>query len=391
MDKKQQFKTSTLLTQAGRDPEEQYGFVNGPVYRGSTIIYKTLDDIEKRNARFHYGTAGTPTIANLEDAWTQLAGAAGTVLSPSGLGSIALALFTTTKSGDHLLMPDCVYRPSRNFCNNTLAKFGVETTYYDPMIGKDIEKLIRPNTSTIFLEAPGSQSFEVQDVPSIVAVAKKHGIKTIIDNTWATPIFFKAHDFGIDISLEAGTKYLSGHSDLLMGLTSANEETWPALRQMYDSMSMLAGAEDCFLALRGLRTMYLRLKEAEKRGLEMAAWLQERPEVSRVLHPAFAGCPGHEFWKRDFTGSSGLFSIVLKENFTKQGLASMLDHLSIFGMGFSWGGYESLVIPFNCAEYRTATQWQPEGLSLRLQIGLEDMDDLKYDLAQGFERLRKNS
>ena len=387
----QQFKTSTLLTQLGRNPEEQYGFVNGPVYRGSTVIYKTLDDIEKRNARYHYGTSGTPTISNLEDAWTGLAGAAGTVLSPSGLGSIALALFTTTKSGDHLLMPDCVYRPSRNFCNNTLAKFGVETTYYDPMIGKDIEKLIRPNTSTIFLEAPGSQSFEVQDIPSIVAVAKKHGIKTIIDNTWATPLFFKAHDFGIDLSLEAGTKYLSGHSDLLMGLTSANEETWPALRQMYDSMSMLAGAEDCFLALRGLRTMYLRLKEAEKRGLEMAAWLKERPEVSRVLHPAFPDCPGHEFWKRDFKGSSGLFSIVLKDGYSKKGFASLLDNLSIFGMGFSWGGYESLIIPFNCAEYRTTTQWQPEGFSLRLQIGLEDMDDLKQDLVQGFERLRKDS
>lgn len=383
----QHLKISTQITQLGRNPQEQYGFVNGPIYRGSTVVYNTLNDIEQRNARFHYGTSGTPTIENLENAWTQLAGAAGTVLSPSGLGAIALALFTTCKSGDHLLMPDCAYRPSRNFCDSTLAQFGVETTYYDPMIGADIEKLIKPNTSTIFLEAPGSQSFEVQDVPTIVRIAKKHGIKTIIDNTWATPIFFKAHAHGVDLSLEAGTKYLGGHSDLLMGLVSANEETWPALRKMYDSMAMLPGAEDCFLALRGLRTMHLRLKEAEKRGLEMAYWLKTRHEVTKVLHPAFPECPGHEFWQRDFTGSSGLFSIELDPKFTKAGLANMLDNMSLFAMGFSWGGFESLIIPFNCAEYRTATKWAPKGLTLRLQIGLEDMDDLKNDLIAGFERL----
>lgn len=383
----QHLKISTQITQLGRNPQEQYGFVNGSIYRGSTVVYNTLDDIEKRNARFHYGTSGTPTIENLENAWSELAGAAGTVISPSGLGSIALALFTTTKSGDHLLMPDCVYRPSRNFCDGMLKRFGVETEYYDPMIGADIEKLVRPNTSTIFLEAPGSQSFEVQDVPAIVAVAKKYGIKTIIDNTWATPIFFRAHEHGIDLSLEAGTKYLGGHSDLLMGLISANEETWPALRQAYDHIAMLPGAEDCFLALRGLRTMHLRLKEAEKRGLEMANWLKDRPEVIKVLHPAFPECPGHENWKRDFTGSSGLFSIVLDPKFTKEGLANMLDNMSLFAMGFSWGGFESLIIPFNCAEYRTVTKWNPGGLTLRLQIGLEDMDDLKRDLAEGLARL----
>ncbi|EBQ2076287.1 cystathionine beta-lyase, partial [Salmonella enterica] len=263
-----------------------YGFVNGPIYRGSTIIYNSVSDIENRNARYDYGTAGSPTIENLESAWTHLTGAAGTVLSPSGLGAIALALLTTTKSGDHLLMPDSAYRPSRNFCLNTLAKFGVETTYYNPLIGSDIEGLIKSNTSTIFLEAPGSQTFEVQDIPAIVSVAKKHNIKTILDNTWATPIFFQAHKHGIDLSLEAGTKYLSGHSDLLMGLISANQETWPDLRKMYSSMAMLPGPEDCFLALRGLRTMHLRLKEAERKGIEIAKWLKNRPEVLRVLHPA---------------------------------------------------------------------------------------------------------
>lgn len=385
------FHPATQLTQLGRDTSENCGFVNTPIYRGSTVVFKTVRDIEESKAKFIYGTLGTPTIASLEDAWTTLCGAAGTVISPSGLGSIALALLSMTKSGDHLLVPDCVYKPTRILCAGLLAKYGVETSYYDPMIGSGIEKLIRPNTSTIFLEAPGSQSFEIQDVPAITAVAKKHGIKTIIDNTWATPLFFKAHDHGCDLSIEAGTKYLGGHSDLLMGLVSANAETWPQLRATYDYMAMLPGAEDCFLALRGLRTMHLRLKEAEKRGLEMAHWLQQRPEVIRILHPAFEDCPGHEFWKRDFTGSSGLFSVVLDPRFSKKGLESMLDNMSLFSMGFSWGGFESLVIPFDCAEYRTVTDWNPGGLTIRLQIGLEDMDDLKKDLDEGFIRLRRDS
>ncbi|WP_462402409.1 cystathionine beta-lyase [Pseudomonas sp. Marseille-QA0332] len=378
---------STQLTMLGRDPDEQAGFVNAPIYRGSTIVYKTVDDIEHKRSRFSYGTAGSPTIENLENAWTQLTGAAGTVMAPSGLGAIALAFFATTKAGDHVLIADCAYRPARNFCDNLLARYGVEISFYDPMIGADIERLIKPNTSVIFLEAPGSQSFEVQDVPAIVSVARRHGIKTIIDNTWATPLFFQAHEHGVDISLEAGTKYLGGHSDLLLGMISANAETWPALRQAYDAMAMLPGPEDCFLALRGLRTMHLRLREAEVRAMEIATWLQSRPEVSRLLHPAFPSCPGHEYWKRDFKGASGLFSIVLDQRYVKADVARMLDNMSIFGMGFSWGGYESLIIPFNCADYRTATQWQPGGYTLRLQIGLEDVQDLIQDLACGFERL----
>lgn len=222
----------------------------------------------------------------------------------------------------------------------------------------------------------------------MTAQANARGIATIIDNTWATPVFFRAHEHGCDLSVEAGTKYLGGHSDLLMGVVSANEAWWPALRKTYDLMAMLPGAEDCFLALRGMRTMYLRLKEAEKRGLEMAQWLQSRPEVLKVLHPAFPDCPGHELWKRDFTGSSGLFSIILKPEYSKASVDHMLDNMAIFAMGYSWGGFESLIIPFNCAEYRTVTTWQPGGRALRLQIGLEDMDDLKADLAAGLERLK---
>lgn len=383
-----QFRPATQITRLGREPAKFEGFVNTPVYRGSTVVFNTLDDIEKNNAKYWYGTAGTPTINSLEDSWTALSGAAGTVMAPSGLGAIALALFTLLKAGDHLLMPDAIYRSARQFSADVLEKFGVETTYYNPLIGADIATLFKPNTRVVFLESPGSQSFEVQDVPAITAAAKEHGIKTVIDNTWATPIFFKAHHHGCDLCVEAGTKYLGGHSDLLLGLVSANAETWPALRKTYDAMSMMPGPEDCFLALRGLRTMYIRLKEAERRGLEMAHWLKERPEVARVLHPAFPECPGHAFWKRDFTGSTGVFSVILTPGFTKSGLAAMLDNMDLFSMGLSWGGFESLVTHFDCSSYRTATQWAPGGLCLRFQIGYEDLEDLKDDLDRGFERLR---
>ncbi|MFD2644199.1 cystathionine beta-lyase [Pseudomonas japonica] len=381
------FSLATQLTRLGRDHETQQGFVNMPVFRGSTVVFKTLADLEQGNARFTYGTLGSPTIAALESAWSEISGAAGTVISPSGLGAVALALFTTLKSGDHLLMPDSVYRPTRRLCQNLVEKFGVQISYYDPLIGAGITQLLRDNTSTIFLESPGSQTFEVQDVPAITAIARQRGIKTILDNTWATPLFFRAHEHGCDLSVEAGTKYLGGHSDLLMGLVSANAETWPQLRKTYDAMAMLPGAEDCFLALRGLRTMNLRVQEAQRRGLEMAQWMAQQPEVERVLHPAFPDCPGHEIWKRDFKGSTGLFSVILKPGYSKQQLAHMLDNLGIFGMGYSWGGFESLVIPFDCRDYRTATRWTPEGQALRLQIGLEDMDDLKRDLRSGLDRL----
>ncbi|WP_058911599.1 cystathionine beta-lyase [Entomohabitans teleogrylli] len=381
------FHVDTKITQLGRNVDEQCGFVNMPVYRGSTVVFNSVESLKNNDARFIYGTLGTPTIHSLESAWSELSGAAGTVMSPSGLGAIALALMTTLKSGDHLLMPDSVYRPTREFCAVFLNKFGVEVSYYDPLLGEGISGLLRENTSTIFLESPGSQSFEIQDVPAITRIARARGIKTIIDNTWATPLFFRAHDHGCDLSVEAGTKYLSGHSDLLMGLISANAETWPALRQTYDCMAMLPGAEDCFLALRGLRTLHIRLKEAEKRGLEMANWLTRQPEVAKILHPAFPECPGHEIWKRDFTGSTGLFSVVLKPGHHQTSLAAMLDSLEIFGMGYSWGGFESLIIPFDCSTYRTATTWNPGGLTIRLQIGLEDIDDLKRDLRQGLDKL----
>ncbi len=378
----------TRLAQLGRTSDVHYGFVNTPVYRGSTVLFKTLDDLEHQRARYTYGTAGTPTIESLESAWTALTGAAGTALTPSGLGAVALALLAALKHKDHLLMPDSVYQPTRSLCGHLLEKFGIETTYYDPLLGEGLAALLKPNTSTIFLESPGSQSFEVQDVPAICALAQRHGLTTIIDNTWATPLFFRAHAHGCDLTVEAGTKYLSGHSDILLGLVSANARLWPALKRTYQSMAMLPGAEDCYLALRGMRTLHIRLQEAESRGLQMAEWLGAQPEVDRVLHPALPSCPGHRLWQRDFEGSTGVFSIILRPGYGREDLARMLDQLSIFGMGYSWGGFESLIIPFDCRPYRTATTWNPGGFALRLQIGLEDLADLQADLRAGLDRLR---
>jgi len=352
------------------------------------VLYPTTDDLKNRRGRYVYGTKGTPTTEALERAWTHLTGAAGTVLTPSGLAAVTVALMSCLKAGDHLLVTDSVYRPTRDFCDGVLARFGVETTYYDPLAGSGIAELFRPNTAAVFTEAPGSQSFEMQDVPAIAEAAHARGAVVLMDNTWATPLFFPPHENGVDIAIEAGTKYLSGGSDLLLGLTSANGRSWPSLRRTFDQFATCAGPEDVFLALRGLRTMALRLREHEAQALDMARWLAARPEVARVLHPALETDPGHAIWKRNFRGSSGLFSVVL-ESCSERAVAAMLDGLELFGMGYSWGGFESLVIPFDCASYRTATAWEPGGHALRFHIGLEDLDDLKADLEAGFARLRQ--
>jgi cystathionine beta-lyase len=381
------FGERTRLVHAGRNPQDQHGFVNTPIYRGSTVLYPTTDDLMHRRGRYVYGTKGTPTTDALEQAWTTIAGAAGTVLTPSGLAAVTVALMSCLKAGDHLLVTDSAYRPTREFCDGVLKRFGVETSYYDPLIGSSIAGLLRPNTTAVLTEAPGSQSFEMQDIPAIADAAHAHGAVVLMDNTWATPLLFPPHERGVDIAIEAGTKYLSGGSDLLIGLVSANERAWPALRRTFDAFAMCAGPEDVFLGLRGLRTMALRLREHERQALDMARWLEGRPEVDRVLHPALETDPGHAIWRRDFKGSSGLFSVILKPA-SPAAVAAMLDGLDLFGMGFSWGGFESLVTPFDCASYRTATSWQPGGPALRFHIGLEDLDDLKADLDAGFARLR---
>jgi cysteine-S-conjugate beta-lyase len=379
-------KSATRLVSAGRQPSAYHGFVNTPIFRGSTVLYGSAEDFIARKARFTYGTRGTPTTEGLESAWSELSGAAGTVLVPSGLAAITLALLSCMRAGDHLLVTDSVYRPTRNFCNTVLSRLGVETTYYDPLIGADIAGLMRPNTRAVFAESPGSQSFEMQDIPAIAEVAHRNDAIVLIDNTWATPLYFSPHAHGVDIAIEAGTKYLSGHSDLLLGLVSANERCWKPLRETFDAMAICAGPEDVFLALRGLRTMGVRLAHHQQSALWVARWLEARPEVLRVLHPALESHPGHALWKRDFTGASGLFSVVLKP-VSAEAAAALVNALRLFGIGASWGGFESLVIPFDCSGYRSATAWDPGGPCLRFHIGLEDVDDLTADLESGFAAL----
>ncbi|RBP02025.1 cystathionine beta-lyase [Roseiarcus fermentans] len=380
-------KTRSRLVHLGRDREQSQGFVNIPPFRGSTVLYPDAATLKSREQRYTYGTHGTPSTDALTAAWSDISGAAGTELVPSGLAAIVVALMTAVSAGDHLLITDSAYGPARAFANGVLKRMGVETTFYDPCIGAGIEALFRENTRAVLTESPGSQSFEVQDIPAIAEAAHARGAAVLMDNTWATPLLFAPHAHGVDMAIEAGTKYLSGHSDLLLGLVSANEAWFPRLRHTAGQMAIPAGPEDVFLALRGLRTMDLRLREAERQGLAMARWLSERPEVLRVLHPALPDDPGHALWKRDFSGSSGLFSVILKPA-SEAAVAAFLDGLQLFGLGYSWGGYESLVIPFDCSSYRTATRWAPGGPALRFSIGLEDSEDLKADLDRGFARLR---
>src|SRR6201999_2623488 len=308
---------------------------------------------------------------------------AGVGIVPSGLSAISTTLLSVLKTGDHILVCDNVYRPSRNFCNGMLTRYGVETTYFDPLIGAGIDKLFKPNTRAVLVEAPGSQTFEMPDIPAIAAVAHARGALVIDDNTWATPLYHRSLALGVDISMQAGTKYIGGHSDIMFGTISANATAWPIIAENIRMLGICAGPDDVYLALRGMRTLSVRLAQHNRSGLEMARWLAERPEVQRVLHPALESDPGHAIWKRDFSGASGLFSIVLQPK-PQKAVDAMLDSLKLFGMGFSWGGFESLAIPFDCSAYRTATTWAPGGPTLRLHIGLENVEDLKADLERGF-------
>ena len=375
------------LAHLGRDRDATQGFINPPTYRGSTVLFPDVATFRKRGQRHIYGTHGTPTTDALCEAWTELSGAAGTILVPSGLAAIGVSLMTALSSGEHLLMTDAAYQPARHICDTLLKRMGVETTYYDPAVGAGIAALIRDNTRAVFVEAPGSESLDMQDIPAITAAAHGRDLCVIADNTWATPLLFSPHAHGVDMVVEAGTKYLSGHSDLLLGLVSANDKWFGRLYRTVDALALMPGPDEVTLALRGLRTMELRLREAGRQALALAHWLAGRPEVLRVIHPAMPDYPGHDIWKRDFSGSSGLFSIVLHP-VSETALAAMLDGLELFGLGFSWGGYASLVIPFDCSKYRTATRWAPGGPTLRFSVGLEDIEDLKIDLDRGFERLR---
>jgi cystathionine beta-lyase len=384
-DDSKDYGVATTLVTAGRDTLAQRGFINPPVVRGSTVLYPTAEDLHAHRGEFQYGRQGTPTTKSLQEALVALEGpnCAGVALAPSGVSAITSALFAVLKAGDHLLVIDSVYRPTRNFCDGLLAHYGVETTYFDPMIGAGIAKLFKPNTKAVLVEAPGSQSFEMPDIPAIAAVAHDKGAIVLDDNTWATPLYHRSLDQGVDISIQAATKYIGGHSDIMFGTISANKRTWPQVAETIRLLGVCAGPDDVFLALRGLRTLSVRLAHHQQSALDMARWFEKRPDVLRVLYPALETDPGHAIWKRDFTGASGLFSVVLKPA-PQQAVDALLNTLTLFGMGYSWGGFESLVIPFDCASYRTATKWSPGGPTLRFHIGLENLDDLKSDLEKGF-------
>ena len=379
------FKPATRLVVGGRDPAANHGFVNPPVHHVSTVLYPTAEDFLARRARYLYGRRGTPTSEALEDALRALEGpgCAGVALLPSGLAAISTALLAVLKAGDHLLVTDSVYQPTRKFCDGMLKRYGVTATYYDPLIGGAIAALIQPNTRAVFVEAPGSLSFEIQDVPAIAAAAHAKGAVVLMDNTWATSLYFRAFEKGVDLSIQAATKYIGGHSDVMLGTVSANKATWERLADTVHALGLCVGPDDVYLGLRGLRTMGVRLAHHHQAGMKVARWLAERPEIACVLHPALESCPGHALWRRDFSGASGLFSIVFKP-VAQTAVNAFLNELTLFGIGASWGGFESLAIPFDCAPIRTATKWAPGGPTVRIHIGLEEIDDLIGDLRRGF-------
>lgn len=391
---KKKLRRDTLVSHAGRDPQNHAGLVNMPVYRGSTVLFADVATYEGRDPDnykvMRYGIYGTPTTFALEEAVAQLEGGDKAVALPSGLAAITAALAAFTKSGDHILMVDTTYGPTRNFCKRRLAPYGVEVEYYDPLIGAGIAALIRPNTTLVYCEAPGSLSFEMQDIPAIAAAAHAKNIPVLADNTWGTPYFFRAFEHGVDVSIHAGTKYISGHSDALIGFIVTNEKYWLPVRRAVADYGYCVSPDDCYLALRGLRTIGVRMRHQQQSALKVARWLEKRPEVLRVLYPALESDPGHAVWKRDFSGAASLFGVVLQP-VAWTAVGAMIDALELFGIGSSWGGYESLAIRADIKAYRTATRWNPGGPLVRLHIGLEDTDDLIADLERGFAKLRETA
>ncbi len=390
MTDKKKLKRDTIITHAGRDPQRYAGLVNTPVFRGSTVLFPDVKSYESRDPDdfkvMRYGIHGTPTTFALEEAVAQLEGGHAAVALPSGLAAIVAAIAAFVKSGDHILVVDSVYGPTRSFCDKRLKPFGVEVEYYDPLLAGSIARLIRPNTTAVFCEAPGSLTFEMQDIPAIAAAAHARGIPVLADNTWGTPYFFRSFEHGVDVSIHAGTKYIAGHSDALMGLIVTNQSCWLKVRKAVADYGYCVSPDDCFLALRGLRTIGVRMNQQQQSALRIARWLEARPEVLRVLYPALESDPGHALWQRDFSGAASLFGVILKP-VRWEAVAALIDALELFGIGSSWGGFESLAIRADPTRVRTATRWNPGGPLVRLHIGLEDPDDLIADLEQGFAQL----
>jgi cystathionine beta-lyase len=385
----------TNIVHSGLHPERHQGAVNPPVFHASTILSESVAEYRRKRKDFqqgipgtYYGRFGTPTLETLQEAIAALEGGHRTVLYPSGLAACAGALLAFLSSGDHLLVTDSVYGPTRNFARGLLKRFGVSTTFFDPLVGGAIESLIRPETRAIYLESPGSLTFEVQDVPAIAEAAHRRGITVIADNTWATPLYFKPFAHGIDVSVHSATKYIVGHSDAMLGAITCTKGAWPKLGTSTHELGQTAGPDDVYLAQRGLRTLAVRLKQHWETGVALAEWIARQPEVERVLHPALPADPGHAIWKRDFTGACGLFGVVLKEGVSDRALCALIDGLDLYGIGSSWGGFESLIVPFDPREARTATKWPHGGPCFRIHAGLENAEDLTADLERGFERLR---
>ena len=390
-------KKDTTIVNAGRHPERNHGFVNPPITRGSTVVFESMhafeDAVKNRYDAYIYGRFGTPTSKAFEEAMAELEGGTDSVRSiavSSGMGAITAVLMAHLKAGDHFLAPDNVYGPVRNVSENLLKRFGVETSFYDPLAGPAIEEQIRDNTAMIYVEAPGSLTMEMPDVPAITKLARQRGITTAFDNTWATPYFFQPFEHGIDISIQAATKYIVGHSDAMLGVITMPLKKFESIKMTANFLGACPAPEDCYLGLRGLRTLGVRLRQHQINALIVAKWLDERPEVSRVLYPGLPGNPGHELWKRDFTGATGLLSVILND-YPKKAVDAMIGGYTLFGLGASFGGYESLVLPVRVDALRTATQWKPEGPGVRFHVGLEDTEDLIADLAAGFERLEAAS
>jgi len=388
-------KKDTRIVNAGRKSKWTRGVVNPPVERASTVVFESVKEMKHATANrgnqvLFYGRRGTSTSFAFSDAMTDLEGGAGCAIYPSGTAAITNAILSFVKTGDHLLMVDTAYEPTRDFCDKILKNIGVETTYYDPLIGKGIKALIKENTRIIFLESPGSITMEVQDVSGIAEIAHQNDCLVMLDNTWAAGVNFQPFDHGVDISIQAATKYIVGHSDVMLGTATATEACWPQLRENSYLMGQCTSPDDLYLAMRGIRTLSVRLKQHQESALKVANWLATRDEVDVILHPAFDSCPGHEYFSRDFTGSNGLFSFVLNRG-DQTSINELLDGMKHFKMGYSWGGFESLILGnTNVGRLRTATTWQYEFPLIRLHIGLEDVDDLIADIEQGFDRLNES-